>query len=328
MVGESEEERAERRERNRKKTKPEAPSTEQPKQSYGYSTDLGKYADPNYAYQEGDEMSGPGPEPPRDSPEWANWKAHAKAWRAHIGQRQSWVDMMLGMGNSLDDLGIRDVKEEGQAGYRRRALMGDQGMVNQGWEYDWAGGKKRNMITSDVTARERWIPIQPQEYKERQYAQSYGGGVQGYVNRLQSEQQNRFGNVMAEGGPGNGIVRNSYGVYQDARPDGSTNYYDSYGARTNMQGARTRGSYHYDGRGQQVVNRAAGQLDAEGAPNRYAPNPTFTGNVGRTFGNPGVPQSAPIQNMTPQPTYSTMPQQPRKRPVRRQSYYGTPERLY
>ena len=69
--------------------------------------------------------SGPGPEPPRDSAEWPAWKAHAKAWRTSIGQRQADVDMQLAMGADLEnDLGIINQHEMGQAGWRRRAAMG------------------------------------------------------------------------------------------------------------------------------------------------------------------------------------------------------------
>lgn len=292
---------------------------------FGYSTDLGKYGDPNYTYQEGDEFSDPGPEPPRDSPEWPAWKAHAKAWRRHIGQRQAWVDMNLAMGADLESLGIRDVHEEGRAGYRRRALMGDQGMVNQGWEYDWANGKKRNTITSDLSARDRWLPIRPEEYKEREYAQRYGGGVAGYTARLQSEQQNRFGNVMREGGavsgldtPG-GIQRTGWGGYADTRPDGSVTYYDSYGAKTDAAGNRIGGSYHYDGQGNQVVNRVASPGDTYGhaADNGVARNPTF-GNaaaISGGWGNNWGGEAAPIdKNTNPR----VMPQQTTSRDYRPQ----------
>jgi hypothetical protein len=282
---------------------------------YGYSTDLGKYGANDYTYQEGDEMTNPGPEPPRDSPEWPAWKAHAKAWRRHIGQRQAWVDMMLSLGSNLEDLGIRDVHEEGQAGYRRRALMGDQGMVNQGWEYDWAGGKKRNTITSDLSARDRWLPIRPEEYKEREYAKSYGGGVQGYINRLQSEQQNRFGNVMREGGsvsgldtPG-GIQRTPWGGYADQRPDGSVTYYDSYGAHTDASGNRIGGAYDYDGKGTQVVNRVGSPGDTYGhaSSNGIAQNPTFTGNAAAISGGWGNNWGGSATPTTPTTTKQAAP---------------------
>jgi len=223
--------------------------------------------------------SGPGPEPPRDSPEWPAWKAHAKAWRRSIGQRQADVDMQLAMGADLEnDLGIVNVHEMGQAGWNRRRRMGDEGMGGaNGWEYDWGSGRKRNMVTSDKTARDRWLPIRPEEYKEREYAQSYGGGVKGYQNRLQSEQKNRFGNVMREGGPGNGIKQNEFGIYEDVRPDGSTTYYDEYGAKTDRSGNRTGGSYHYDGKGQNIVNRVASEGDTYGhaAEGGTVANPTF-----------------------------------------------------
>ena len=284
------------------------PSQAAPSQ-YGYSTDLGKYGDPNYTYQEGDEMTNPGPEPPEDSPEWPAWKAHAKAWRRHIGQRQAWVDAQLASGASLEDLGIRDVKEEGQAGYRRRALMGDQGMLNTGWQYDWASGRKRNMVTKDESARDRWYPITPEDIKERDYARSYGGGVQGYTNRLQSETRNRFSNVMNEGGQA--TPRNEYGIYEDKRPDGSTNYYDEYGALTDRTGRRTGGSYFYDGRGTNIVNRVAAEGTEYGgaSSNGVAANPTLS----TAWGGYSQPRAAnqtptgPTARPTPTPTPAPRP---------------------
>lgn len=87
-------------------------------EAYNYR-DPGMFGDPRYSYQVGDEFSGPGPEPPRDSPEWPAWKRHAAAWRNFIGGRQQYVNSMIATGYDPEDLGIFNRKEEGQAGYRR-----------------------------------------------------------------------------------------------------------------------------------------------------------------------------------------------------------------
>lgn len=96
--------------------------------AYNFSTDLGQYGNPNYNYQVGDEFSNPGPEPPRDSPEWPQWKAHKRAWQNFIGGRQQYVNQMIGIGYNPEDLGIFNQKEEGMAGYRR--LM-QPGVIDQ-----------------------------------------------------------------------------------------------------------------------------------------------------------------------------------------------------
>lgn len=87
---------------------------------YNYR-DPGRFGAPGYSYQVGDEFYHPGPEPPRDSPEWPAWKEHARAWRNYIGGRQQYVNEMVGMygEDALEMLGIRNQKHEGQAGYRR-----------------------------------------------------------------------------------------------------------------------------------------------------------------------------------------------------------------
>lgn len=83
--------------------------------------DPGRFGAPGYSYQVGDEMSNPGPEPPRDDPRWPEWKAAARAWRNFIGGRQRYVDENVGIygEGALEAMGIRDQKEEGRAGYRR-----------------------------------------------------------------------------------------------------------------------------------------------------------------------------------------------------------------
>lgn len=99
----------------------ETPTEETPQ--YNYS-DPGRFGERGYEYQVGDEMTAPGPEPPRDSPEWGDWKKHAAAWRNFIGGRQQYVNQMIGVGYSPEDLGIFNRKEEGMAGYRRLAQPG------------------------------------------------------------------------------------------------------------------------------------------------------------------------------------------------------------
>lgn len=94
---------------------------------YNY-LDPGRYGDRNYSYQVGDEFRNPGPEPPRDSPEWNEWKRHAAAWRNFIGGRQQYVNQMIGVGYDPADLGITPRKEEGRAGYNR--LM-QPGVIDQ-----------------------------------------------------------------------------------------------------------------------------------------------------------------------------------------------------
>lgn len=96
-----------------------APATTPETPQYNYRTNLGPQGDRNYQYNVGDEYSSPGPEPPRDSPEWPAWQANAAAWRRFIGQRQQYVNQMIGAGYDPGDLGITPRKEEGRAGYNR-----------------------------------------------------------------------------------------------------------------------------------------------------------------------------------------------------------------
>lgn len=267
---ESEDDRAERRRARRREGKVNESYTgptyqgtgpAQSSGNYTYDTDLGKFADPNYIYDPNDEMSSPGAKPPEDSPEFPAWKAHARAWRRFIGQQQSYQDMMLSMGYSPDDIGIQNIKEHGQAGYRRREALG-------------------------------------------------GGDINNYVSMLQSQQQGRFGNVMREGGESNGIRMNSYGIYEDPRPDGSIDYYDSYGAKTDAMGKRVGGSYTYSGQGKNIVNRTSPFMEEKighATDNGIAPNPNFNPIGARTFGNPTGTNFPRTQQPTPAPPSTPAP---------------------
>jgi len=207
------------------------------------------------------------------------------------------------MGASLEDLGIRDVQEEGKAGYNRiMNTMSKQGNLNRGYQYDLSNGMKKNMATSDVTVRGKWVPMTSQEKQEVAYQKTYGNHPGSYIDRLRSEQQSRFGSVMREGGPDNGITKNAKGVYVDKRPDGSTVFYDDYGAKTDANGNRIGGSYHHDGKGTFTSNRVAASTNEEGhaSSNGTSQNAVFNPITGAGSGGGYTNQAnmSPVPNQT------------------------------
>lgn len=236
--------------------------------------------------------SGPGPEPPKDSPEWPAWKAHARAWRRDIGQWQTEVDNNIAQGMNLEDMGIFNIHEQGQAGYRRREALGNSQGI--GWEYNWATGQKRNTGTSDVTAWDKWEPISQSEYEQKARMDAGGGGLQGYYNNLRSGTAAQFGSVMAEGGASNGITKTSWGGYKDPRPNGTFDYYDASGNKTDENGQKTGGSYYNPGGAKPPVNTGGGYTNP--AVNQNGQQTPQTG--GPSFA-PGAPAPGSVKNPTP-----------------------------
>lgn len=91
----------------------------------------------------------PGDEPEdKSSPEWAEWRQRVRKWRENAALNGAWRDEQLGMrdditdeaslGRALNELGIFNRKEEGQAGFRgamQRGLGYQRNLVNQNRDY-------------------------------------------------------------------------------------------------------------------------------------------------------------------------------------------------
>lgn len=229
--------------------------------NYNYG-DPGIYGDPNYQYQWGDEFNNPGPEPPRDSPEWPAWKAQAKAWRNFIGQRQNAVDTLISMGYEPEQLGIKPIKEQGLAGWNRLNSRTGSGGGTAGWEYNWATGMKRNIATSDVTARDRWYPISAQERSD--YAQNTN-----YIGILRNRQRDwmRGADLTFDAATGR---------YSDGE-----NQLDEYGAYLDAQGRRTGRSYGDEHARTLFSNRRGAEGTGTGTPTASFQAPSFGTLVGQ-----------------------------------------------
>lgn len=228
-------------------------------QNYSYG-DPGMYGSSNYQYQWGDEFNNPGAEPPRDSPEWPAWKAHAKAWRNFIGQRQNAVDTLVSMGYDPEQLGIHPMKEQGLAGWNRLHSRTGVGGGTAGWEYNWATGMKRNIATSDVTARDRWYPIS--ESERRDYAQNTN-----YIGILRNRQKDWM--------KGSDLLFDAAsGRYYDPDPD-KTTWFDAYGAELGANNQRTGHVYGEDQARQIFTNRRSAEGTGTGSATASAIAPTF-----------------------------------------------------
>lgn len=252
----------------------------------------GQYGDPNYQYQWGDEFNNPGAEPERGTPEWTEWKAHAKAWRNFIGQRQNAVDSLVSMGYDPEQLGIRPVKEQGLAGWNRLHSRIGEGGGAGGWEYNWATGMKRNIATSDVTARDRWYPISAAE--RRDYAQNTN-----YIGILRNRQKEwmKGSDLLFDAASGR--------YYDpDPGPDGTETrtWFDEYGGVLDAQGNRTGRAYGDDYARSIVTNRHAAEGTGMGSPTAIAQAPSF----GTLFSQAGL-GGAGVQTSQPRPPTTQNP---------------------
>lgn len=192
---------------------------------------------------------GPNPNEPgskfENTPEgWAQYKEVKRAYLSGISQMDHYVDQNLMMGASLEDLGVLNQKEHGQARWRKyNDLWSAYGRTDPSFEYDWGSGQKKNIATSwrDPVTGERpgWQPITAQERAEYKAQQGWGGGQGSYVTRLQNQ-----GRAWFESGVGKSLQKQDNGLYLDPS---SGIYMDPYGAHTNAEGARTGGAYGYPG---------------------------------------------------------------------------------
>ncbi len=123
-------------------------------------------------------------------------KSKLKANREYKGKFNDYLKKLQGMGFSLEDLGFQDKQELGRSAfdqYGKRGILSKQGIMN-GWEYDWNTGKKRNVITSDKTARDRWLDIDEGERARYDEAQKLRGlGLDTFAK------QQTYKNLLAQG---------------------------------------------------------------------------------------------------------------------------------
>lgn len=152
-----------------------------------------------------------------------------RARRQWAKQNQEYILQELARGRSLEDLGIRDVKEMGRSMYRMLAQRGEQGFQDPNWTYDWNSGMKMNHATSDVNARNRWIPIEPNEYAERDAQQAFGTGPDAWIRRLQADSQNQLNTWAQQNAVKGGVLRrDEHGLYMTG--DAGERYdFDNFG---------------------------------------------------------------------------------------------------
>ncbi len=147
--------------------------------------------------------SGPNPlhdDDPSNDDQYEAWKANADLWREWAAKQDEAIARLVQQGaasgqsaeQTLAKAGFKNQKEQGMHAY---TMYGTGGYYSQmgaaadpGWRYDWNTGLKYNMGTDDLSARTRGVPINANEYAERQKAQQYAAqGVNDYGMQANSE---------------------------------------------------------------------------------------------------------------------------------------------
>lgn len=181
------------------------------------------------------------------------WLANANLWREWAARQDEAIAKLVQEGaelgqsaeQTLTKAGFQNRKEYGKHAF---TMYGTGGYYSQmgaaadpGWEYDWARGVKRNMGTDDLSARDRWVPINATEFAERAKAQNYAkAGVNDYGMQANAEAFKRAvktGHFHQDPKTGN--------WYSGSSPeDPNNNWTDSYGRKINgRQGLPTGQSF-------------------------------------------------------------------------------------
>lgn len=216
---------------------------------------------------------------PEDPAEFAAWKDQARKWRAWSWAKDNWRDTQLALGASLEDLGIRPVKEEGLAAYNRFRKWDQEGLSSPNFIYDWAGRRKKNVATSDSdpnspTGNQSWVPISDEEWRQYNAQKAFGNNEGDYIRRLQADQRGWITRALDQGqlmrDPRNGLIW-----------DGENTYFDDYGAVIDPNTRKRVGGVYGDAvyGDTQPYRPAAGQENGRvSIPRDFVPNPNPTPN--------------------------------------------------
>jgi hypothetical protein len=116
---------------------------------------------------------------------YAEAKRRLREFRTQAGKGQDLKRKLQAMGFSLEDMGYQDVKELGKSGFDQDRWAAENGFAANGWNYDWDRGVKNYVISSDPTAKDRFVPIDAKEYEMRNKAQQLKGqGFKTYGQQL------------------------------------------------------------------------------------------------------------------------------------------------
>lgn len=128
-------------------------------------------------------------------------------------------------GGNFEDLGIRDVKEQGRARYRRLGMHN----LDRSFSYDWDNGVKYNIATSDDNEYMKPIPLTPDDYREHEEILKYGDSPEGYFRRLQDAQRSQMNTWAAQNEVKGGVLRrDAHGLYMEGN-NGERIDFDQYG---------------------------------------------------------------------------------------------------
>jgi len=157
----------------------------------------------------------------------------------------------LSYGGDFNDLGIKNKKEEGQAGYRRMAMHN----LDKSYSYDWEKGLKYNVATSDDNTYMRPVPITADDWAEKAEIDRYGATPEGFARRMQDSTRNTLNkwsaqNIAADpSGMGGKIHRGADGKLQAIGENGQTIYFDDFGNALDASGNSTGVNYATGGWG-------------------------------------------------------------------------------
>lgn len=174
-------------------------------------------------------------------------------YKGGLGRRDREVDNYLRRGGDFNDLGIKDVKEEGRARYRRMGMHN----LDKSFTYDWENGVKYNVATSDDNEYMKAIPITDDDRREYAEIQRYGATPEGYAQRMRDATTNQMNSWAAQNAiKGGSLRKDEHGLYMQG-DDGQRIDFDAYGNLIDANTGQRIGDNQY-GFGTDLIGAAAG----------------------------------------------------------------------
>ncbi len=144
-------------------------------------------------------------------------------------------------GGNFNDLGIKNVKEEGQARYRRLGMHN----LDRSYSYDPEKGVKYNIATSDDNLYMKPVPMTADDYAEFDAIKQYGNTPEGFFRRMQDSTRNQMNTWAAQNAVKGGSLRkDEHGLFMTG-DQGERVDFDEFGNLIDANTGQRIGDHQY-----------------------------------------------------------------------------------